>query len=199
MISSALNLIKSWANGGIDANNLTAAAFAMLGTIPIGGLMQYAASTDPVDNDGVTRWLICDGRAINRGTYGTLFGRVGTTYGSGDGSTTFNIPDLRGRVPVGADSGGAHLPVNHPALGASGGEENHTLSTTEMPSHSHTLTGSHYVTNIAAQTYVVSTGSGNSLFYGATYSTGPTDNAGGGGAHNNLQPYLAVNHIIRVQ
>jgi microcystin-dependent protein len=61
----------------------------------------YIASTDPVDPDGITRWLVCDGRPISRVTYVTLFDLIGTEYGSGDGSTTFNIPDFRQRFPLG--------------------------------------------------------------------------------------------------
>jgi hypothetical protein len=69
-------------------------------TGPIGSLMDSAATGDPVDPDGVTRWLVCDGRAISRATYAGLFAKISTTYGEGNGSTTFNIPNLAGRVAV---------------------------------------------------------------------------------------------------
>jgi microcystin-dependent protein len=76
-------------------------------------------------------WLLCDGSAVSRTTYAALFAAIGTTYGAGNGSTTFNVPDLRGRTPVGADPTGVNLPDNHPALGATGGAETQTLTPAE--------------------------------------------------------------------
>jgi microcystin-dependent protein len=187
-ISTALTTILTWANGGIDASNLSSAFLAQF-VLPIGAIAQYTGATDPTTSGST--WVICDGRAVNRTTYAMLFDTVSTTYGSGDGSTTFNIPDFRGRVPVGADSGGVHLPSNHPALGTSGGEEQHTLSTTEMPSHSHTISGTWLQYNGGGAT--ANTGGSGIGALGIGVS-----NTGGGGAHNNLQPYVAINHIIRV-
>ena len=146
---------------------------------PVGVMMQYAGSSDPVDVDGTTRWLVCDGRAISRTAYATLFGKTSTTYGSGDGSTTFNIPDLRGRVSVGADPTGVHLPVNEPARGASGGEEQHTLTTTEMPSHNHSVSTNFEISGAA------STGSGE---FGLEPGSWTTANTGGGSAHTTSSP-----------
>lgn len=74
-------------------------------------------------------WLMCEGQAVSRATYSALFAAIGTTYGKGDGATTFNIPDLRGRVPVGVDGAAGRLSEND-TLGASGGHKN-------MPAHSH--------------------------------------------------------------
>lgn len=81
-------------------------------------------------------WLLCQGQAVSRTTYSALFAVVGTTFGVGDGSTTFNVPDLRGRTPVGPDAGVGRLSSNN-ALGNSGGAQTHTLITAELPSHSH--------------------------------------------------------------
>src|SRR5690242_494962 len=64
-------------------------------TTPAGVLAMFGAASAP------TGWLLCDGTAVSRATYATLFGVIGTTYGTGDGSTTFNLPDFRGRVPAG--------------------------------------------------------------------------------------------------
>lgn len=90
---------------------------------PAGSIMQYGGSSAP---EG---WLLCDGSAISRTTYSALFAAIGTTYGTGDGSTTFNLPDLENRVPIGvSDTHG---------LGTTGGEETHTLTTEEMPAHGH--------------------------------------------------------------
>ncbi|WP_243974306.1 phage tail protein [Methylobacterium sp. E-045] len=93
-------------------------------------------------------WLPCDGRAISRAIYAPLFSIIGTTWGNGDGSTTFNIPDLRGRAMFGADNlGGTAANVLTGAggtagiagaLGSSGGAQTVALATAQMPSHSHT-------------------------------------------------------------
>jgi microcystin-dependent protein len=176
----------------ISASNIVPAVSGSVSLTggPVGQISHHAGSSDVAGADGVVRWMICDGRAISRTTYLALFDLVGTTYGAGDGSTTFNIPDLRGRVAIGADPSGVHLPTNHPALGASGGEEQHTLTTPEIPSHTHNAgTGNFMVTG------------GASLVEGAGFGftqTTSTASTGGGGAHNNLQPYLAVNHVIKV-
>lgn len=108
------------------------------GAHPIGAVAQYAGPSDPADVDGVTRWLVCDGRAISRSTYATLFAAVSTLYGSGDGTSTFNIPDLRGRVIVGAGSGSG---LTTRTRGQTGGEENHSLVTGELASHNHGASG----------------------------------------------------------
>lgn len=146
---------------------------------PVGAIMPYGGDSDPA------YWLICDGRAVSRTAYAELFAIIGTTYGMGDGSTTFNIPDLRGRVAVGHNT--------TYGLGTSGGEETHTLSVSEMPSHTHAL----YYYNA----------SGNKPFgynyqnkgdqSGEVTSSGGIVNTGGGQAHNNMQPYLVTNYIIK--
>lgn len=113
----------------------TQAAAGNDGRFPqVGDLIPSAASTR-------AGCLLCDGSAVSRTTYAALFAAIGTTYGAGDGSTTFNVPDLRGRVPLGAGTGTAagataHARGSQPTSGA-GGEEAHTLSTAEMPSHNH--------------------------------------------------------------
>jgi phage-related tail fiber protein len=84
---------------------------------PCGVILMTAASTA---DDG---WLLCDGAAVSRTTYANLFRKIGTTYGTGDGSTTFNVPNLQGRVPVGVSSTDGDFD-----LGDSGGEKTATLS-----------------------------------------------------------------------
>jgi microcystin-dependent protein len=96
--------------------------------VPPGALMPYAASTAP------SGWLIANGSAISRSTYAALFSAIGTTYGVGDGATTFNIPNLQGRVIAGQDASQTEFD----ALGKTGGEKSVTLSVSEMPSHTHT-------------------------------------------------------------
>ena len=129
-------------------------------------------------------WLDCDGAVVSRTTYAALFAAVGTAWGAGDGSTTFGLPDLRRRTLVGA--GGAATAVLGNTVGSRGGAEAHTLTTAEMPAHTHP-------TSIVAGNYV---GSG----FGSGNTKGPpgnTGSAGGGGAHNNLQPSAVVRWLIK--
>ena len=158
---------------------------------PTGSICQYAASSPPAG------WLLCDGTAVPRATYSALHNvlkDVGGTdsyaYGNGNGSTTFNLPNLNGKVPVGFDSSQTSDP-DLADLGNTGGSNTHTLITSEMPSHSHSLTlwtddgsGGDIRADMASN-YDDNTG---------TVSTNPT---GGGTAHNNLQPYIVLNYIIK--
>lgn len=189
-------------------------------SIPLAGGMVYFASTAPN-----SAFAFPYGQAISRTTYATLFSLIGTTYGSGDGSTTFNIPDLRGRVPAGLDNMGGSAASrltsigSGTTLGASGGEQAHTLSATEIPSHTHSgTTGSEsndHTHQISRNPNTSGTGA-NSLFAGQsdgnpslplttggasqshTHSFTTDGGTGGGGSHNNVQPTILVNYIIRV-
>ena len=141
----------------------------------VGIVQQFAGSTAPHG------WLICDGSAVSRTTYSALFSVIGTTYGTGDGSTTFNLPDLQGRVAIG--SSGTY------ALGATGGEATHTLSVDEIPQHRH---------NLQVHTSSGSSQSQSGLSYATTgyANTSFCNYTGGSQAHNNMQPYIAMNYII---
>jgi microcystin-dependent protein len=111
--------------------------------IPVGMLAPFAGASAP------SLWLLCYGQVVSRTTYAALFGVIGTTYGAGDGSTTFNLPDLRGRSAFGADAmggtaagrltGSAAGGINANALGNVGGEQAHTLVTAELAWHQHTM------------------------------------------------------------
>lgn len=96
-------------------------------TLPIGAITEWGSDTVPLN------WLLCNGQAVSRTTYQDLFNTIGTTYGTGDGFATFNLPDLRKRVPVGKDS----TDSDFNALGNTGGEKTHQLTVNEMPSHQH--------------------------------------------------------------
>jgi microcystin-dependent protein len=109
---------------------------------PAGIVMPFAGSTAP---EG---YLLCDGSAVSRSDYATLFGVIGTTYGAGDGSTTFNVPDLSGRVVIGVS--GSH------ALASTGGSETVTLSASELPAHSHEVPQHGHADDITATTPVLS-------------------------------------------
>lgn len=110
---------------------------------PVGAMLDYGGSSDPVAG----KWVLADGRALSRSTYATLFGLLSTTYGVGDGTTTFNIPDLRGRASVGPDNmgtaqGAASRMSDNNTRGASAGSSSVTLTTAQLPAHGHAYSNS---------------------------------------------------------
>ena|SRR6056300_173265 len=180
------------------------------GGIPTATIVPWSNSSVP------TGFLECDGSAVSRTTYSALFAIVGTTYGAGDGSTTFNVPDLQDNVPVGksgtkalASTGGANTVPVTAAGNISGSTANATLSTPQLASHTHPVNptmrnpganspNAQGITNVQAQ--------GSGPF---AYTAGATG-SGGGHAHNMsatfsgtstnasvLQPYLTVIYIIK--
>lgn len=240
--------------------------------LPSGVVMSYGGASAPFG------WLLCDGAAVSRTTYADLFAAISTTFGVGDGSTTFNVPDLRGRVPLGAGTGtvaetagaaainttndtmdvasnntkwitgmavafttsgtapggliagstyylvrasattikfastlanaiaGTTLDLttqgtgNHTithtltarVAGEVGGEEKHGLTTAEIPSHTHPITDAYTSTGIGIagwERYL-----SNADF---SYGSFPTESSGGSGLHNNMQPFVGLNYIIK--
>lgn len=263
------------AGTNIDAGAVTTAKLATATVqllTPTGVINQYAGSTAP------TGWLLCDGSAVSRATYADLFAIVGTTYGAGNGSSTFNLPNLLGRVIVGRDASQTEFDV----LGETGGAKTVTLDSTMIPSHQHTQDHDHpagttttadlshahtysgttanggghshtinitdpghghdfdysgsnkgtgaaisvvgptgsaakFPVNNATSTGITASsvpvadhshtysGTSNGMSANATHShtfdvaafTGSTGFTGGSGAHNNLQPYIVLNYIIK--
>jgi microcystin-dependent protein len=182
-------------------------------SLPAGTIVQWPGATAPAN------WLICDGAAISRTEYASLFAAVGVQYGAGNGTTTFNLPNLKGRVAVGFDA----LQSEFDVLGEVGGAKTHTLTASEMPSHTHTFSGttssngshSHtsssgtgFITDLGAGTVLNTASGGNYGFrnngsstasagdHTHTYS-GTTSSSGSGSSHNNLQPYIVLNYIIK--
>lgn len=247
---------------GVNSSAVTSSLDYKITTgIPSGVINMWSTTTAP------TGWLICDGTTVSRTTYAALFAVISTTYGVGDGSTTFTLPNLKGKVPVGRDSADASFDT----MGELGGAKTHTLTSTEMPSHTHTqdshnhtqnshnhtqdahghtvdahshlnyyMTGdagahSHTykstsvlrgtgstatITVVAGGTDTSSTAAAHahsSIAYTGDTSPGVSvtaatnqaqtatnqaqtatnQNTGGGGAHNNLQPYIVLNYIIK--
>lgn len=152
---------------------------------PAGAISAYAGAAAP---EG---WLLCDGRAVNRSDYPALFAAIGTAYGPGNGSSTFNLPDARGRVLVSRDPAQTEFDV----LGEAGGAKRHTLTAAEMPVHAHQQ---RFASNaIAAGGGAAVGGLTGAGGVGMTNAQQTTLNAGSGAAHNNLQPYLTVNYLIK--
>ena len=173
-------------NSGQDfaVNDLTVAGdITVSGTIvgfasiPSGAVIPYISETEP------SGWLSCDGSAVSRTTYSDLFAVIGTSFGTGDGSTTFNLPDLRGRTPIGSGTGSG---LTARTLAATGGAETHTLTVDEMPAHTHSTASDSSIDRAG--------GGGTCAEYNASAVTGST---GGDGAHNNMQPFLVMNYIIK--
>lgn len=192
----------------------------------VGCIYMYGGSVAP------SGFLLCDGSAISRTTYSELFSVIGTTYGVGDGSTTFNIPLMEGRVVIGVSV--------YYTLGTTGGTESVTLTEEELPAHYHTIPTHGHTSTIKATTpalghtitqpaFTYSAPSGNSVCFGNAYGKSSSVNAtrsanlaisnhaaasctktgsvadcaafdtvstGGNNAHDNMQPFVALNYII---
>ncbi len=214
-------------NENMDKIDTALAAIAGAGGsgVPVGTVADYAGSSAP------TGWLLCYGQLVSRTTYADLFTAIGTTYGVGDGATTFGLPDCRGRVGVGKDNMGgtaasrvttAGSGVDGATLGAVGGAQNHTLTTAQLASHTHTGTtnsdGTH-THNIVKAAFNGATGTSTFVSTvdtkvtlpeqltpvtgtftdsaGAHTHTITMNNTGSGDAHNNMQPSIIFHKIIK--
>lgn len=194
---------QSGAHGNITADNLSVGGVNVMSLLPAGVVMPYGGASAP------TYWLLCNGAAVSRTTYAALYTAIGTTYGVGDGTTTFNLPDMRGRTPVGADPTALRNTVNK-ELGQSGGSQTHILTTAEMPTHgfsfghhgdeggslvrSPNVTGGTFSANATlADTYRPPT----AAVGGAASYQQPGWSFGSSAAHNNMQPYTNFNYIIK--
>jgi microcystin-dependent protein len=182
-------------------NQTTNANWAYLNpssNVPVGAVAEFGASAIP------SGWLECDGSAVDRSIYANLFSAIGVTYGVGDGATTFNVPDLRGRVVIGAGQGSG---LTNRIFATTIGEEAHVLTLGELPSHTHTVNdpGHSHPYAASADSGVAISGSefavlsaGNPGIHTTTSTTGVTfNNSDTGVAHNNMQPSLVVKKIIK--
>jgi microcystin-dependent protein len=208
----------------------TTVAGTMNSLIPSGAMMPFAGATSP------TGWLLCYGQTLVRATYPDLFAVVGTTYNTGgEAGTDFRLPDLRGRTVAGQDDMGGTSAnrltgqtngVDGDALGGTGGSETHTLTTAQMPSHTHTQNAHSHSGNTSMNAYTdflrlvgvvgttmennhsVGRGGGSFADYAGAYpnhqhslsidsSTAINQSTGGDGAHNIVQPTIILNYIIK--
>lgn len=183
-------------------------------SVPTGAVTAFAGVAAP---EG---WLLCDGSAVDRVEYAALFAVIGETYGAGDGSTTFLLPDLRGRVPAGLGAGAFDV------LGEKLGAEEVALTVAELPAHAHAFAGTampahahnivvravtlnNSITTGGAVTYVNDVQDATGVTSGADKPPKPVvsasagtpagtiGNTGAGETHANLQPSLVVNYIVK--
>lgn len=182
---------------------------------PVGMAAPWPGATAP------TGWLLAYGQAVSRTTYSELFAAYGTTYGAGDGSTTFNLPDYRGRTPFGRDDMGgsaasrvttAGSSTDGATLGAVGGAQNVSLTAAQGPQHSHTATvidpthtHAQTVTTVEPGVTGALTGGGVTAYawdgnqntgFAATGISVSIANSGSGSAHSNMPPAIIQNWII---
>lgn len=214
--TSAYSSTAAGTSGQVLTSNGSSAPTWTTVAIPAGVIQQYAGSSAP------TGYLLCEGQAISRSTYSALYAVIGTTYGAGDGSTTFNLPNLKGKVPIGLNSSDASFD----ARGETGGEKTHTITTAELPAHTHSVdppstttssNGDHrhsYTDRYNSSEY---SDDANDRVVGSDGVTSTSDNTGYAGSHthtldissfssgsagsgtaiNVLQPYIVLYYIIK--
>ena len=204
------NPIQNVANG-TNPSDVATVAQASSGGVPVGAEMFFAGSVAPTD------YMFEFGQAISRTTYSDLFAIIGTTFGTGNGTTTFNLPDCRGAAIVGKDDMGGTASGRlsnflATTLGAIFGGQSHTLTLDQTPSHSHTATAdtqgahSHTINGRAGSDTSGGLVGGASIFdnvkntnvAGAHSHNIAVSSAGGDAAHNNVQPSTVRNVIIKV-
>lgn len=157
----------------------------------VGEIMKFGGSFAP------SGWATCEGQLIQISQNDALFSLLGTIYG-GDGRTTFGLPDLRGRVPVHPGNGPGLTPIS---LGQKGGVENVTLTTNQLPQHSHNLNVNSGGGNSEKPggNFIASNSEGVKHYSSSTTinaNNGSISNFGGGQSHTNMQPYLGIYYCI---
>lgn len=199
---------ESDSSGVFDDSDVISSNQSISG-VPVGTILSFAGTTAP---EG---FLICDGSIISSSVYSELFSVIGNIYGDGDGSytlewldsnndeimdpeemvnvsSTFNLPNLNGRTIIGFDITGNTV-ANADSLGNYGGEELHTLTIEEMPSHNHEIQSFSYQSNSGYKSGYQFFSDGNNRIW----NNSQTANKGGDLPHNNMQPYLVTNYIIK--
>jgi microcystin-dependent protein len=171
-----------------EGQTLKRSGSSVIGTVdmPAGTILPFGGTVVP------TGFLACDGSNVSRSTYATLYAAIGTTWGVGDNSTTFTVPDLRRRSPVGSGGSGTAQLAN--SVGSTGGAESVTLTTTEMPAHNH---GGTTGDSGACLGGGAGAGSNDYSWWGWPNHNHSISSQGGGAAHNNYHPSAVVLFIIK--
>ncbi len=215
VLNMSNNRISNVANPAASGDAISWAFLALW--LPTGVTVPYAGSAAPNGE-----WLLCAGQAVSRTTYARLFSITGTRFGAGDGSSTFNVPDLRERVVAGGGGNVGRLSMvgmNGSALGQVGGSDRHTLSQAEMPAHAHagsgntSTNGGHthnvdivggYDSDHANNVTRGSNRTDRNQTYGTSYAgdhfhsfSFATDVRGSNAAHANVQPTMIMNYLIK--
>jgi microcystin-dependent protein len=180
------------ASAGTNTTQVATTAFVLANSVPTGVINMWGTATAP------TGYLLCAGAAVSRSTYAALFAVIGTTFGVGDGSTTFNVPNYTNRMPYGT------------TLASTGGSATTTLSTTNLPSHTHSITDPGHAHVINGSNDNVQTNNVPVMGRGLNtppYTTANTASAttgitvteatGSGTAVTTISPYLGINFIIK--
>lgn len=153
--------------------------------VPSGSVQPFAGSAAP------TGWLLCDGSAVSRTTYADLFAVIGTSYGSGDGSTTFNLPNLKGRVPVGRDASQVEFDTLGETGGAKTNTHNHYTATSNDGTNVYTSTTANVPrSRVVTKARYAGVGGGAS---GGTREDSTYDET-----INIVQPYVVLNYLIKI-
>jgi len=173
-----------------DGTNLT-------GRMPVGAIIPWVVTAAP------SGYLLCHGSAVSRTTYSDLFAVVASLYGDGNGSTTFNLPDFRGRFLAGYNAGTSRLTsvtsgmVVGDTIAVTGGTQAVTLTEAQLASHTHDSGNLHFVNGgDAAQqgSHAVQRSEANGV---SVMILGSTDSTGDGGAHSNIPPVITINYVIK--
>jgi microcystin-dependent protein len=176
------------ASAGTNTTQLATTAFTLANSVPTGVINMWGTGTAP------TGYLLCAGAAVSRSTYAALFAVIGTTFGVGDGSTTFNLPNYTNRMPYGttlaATGGSADAVVVSHTHTATSTDSGHTHGLTNLATASDTVSGG----GITIQTR---TNSANTTDTGNAVITTTVASAGVSGTNANLPPYLGINFIIK--
>ncbi|WP_165792335.1 phage tail protein [Thalassospira lohafexi] len=154
------------------------------GAVPVATVLSFAGSSAP---DG---FMLCDGAELLASEYADLFATIGTTYGAGQAPGSFKLPDMRGRTPIGAGQGDG---LTDRVIGVADGEETHQLTVDEMPEHDHAYDIRNMATGIGSSGYEVHPKPANT-----EPDSAQSRMTGGDQPHNNMQPFLVVNYIIKV-
>lgn len=193
-VNSGHSGILTVANGGTGSTTAAAARTALgIDTVvdtamPVGSIVMTGRTTAP------TGWLLCQGQVVSRTTYAGLFAAIGVAYGAGNGTSTFSLPDLRARAPMGHTT--SQTEFN--GLGTLGGTKTETLSIANLPAHTHGTNAYGTSNETAGLGLTASSTFVNRVKVNSAGAGDSTTSVGSGTAHNNLAPYLVVNFMIKI-